>query len=86
MKYGSIKSKQVLELGNYSFLKTDFQNNIYLYNKNYNYLKEFSNNDYIQKINNLDNLDSFIIIHPDLLNYAKTNTLLLNICFNKCKK
>ena len=82
MKYGSIKSKQVLELGNHYILKTDFRNNIYVYDENYNYIKEFSNKDYIQKINKLDNDESFIIIQPDLFKYAKS----INEDLNKCKK
>ena len=73
MNHKNVESKQVLELGNHSFLKTDFYNHIYLYDKDYNFQKVFSNDDYIQKINNLENVDSFIIIQPDLLKYTKSD-------------
>ena len=73
MKFKNIKSKQVLELGNHHFLKTDFRNNIYVYDENYNYLNDFVNDNYIQKINNINDENSFVIIQTDLFKYASSN-------------
>ena len=73
MRHYNIKSKQVLELGNHSFVKTDFNNNIYLYDEDFNFQKTLSNDNYIKKINKLGEPDSFIIIQPDFLKYANSN-------------
>ena len=78
MKFKNIKSKQVLELGNHHFLKTDFRNNIYVYDENYNYLNELVNDNYIQKINNINDENSFVIIQTDLFKYASSNKRNLN--------
>ena len=74
MKYNDIKSKQLLELGNHYFLKTDFQNHIYVYDENYNYVNELINDKYIQKINNMNDADSFVIIQTDIFKYASSNS------------
>ena len=73
MKFGNIKSKQVLQLGNHYFIKIDFQNNIYMYDENYNYLKNYPNKFYIQKINNISDTNGFVIIQTDYFKYASSN-------------
>ena len=71
MKYGNIKSKQLLELGNHYFLKTDFNNNIYMYDENYDFLNKIENKDYIQKIANLNETNKLLIIHTGEFKYTR---------------
>ncbi len=76
MNFGNIKSKQILELGNNCFVKIDFHNIVYIYNKDYYYSTHFNNNEYIHKINNLNKIDdNLVIIETNYFKYTNLNDL-----------
>ena len=74
MNFENSKSKQILELGNNNFVKINYKNIVYIYNKDYIHSKNFNNNEYIQKINNL-NKNEYVIIETNKFKYCDSNNL-----------
>ena len=74
MNFENSKSKQILELGNNNFVKINYKNIVYIYNKDYIHSKNFNNNEYIQKINNL-NKNEYVIIETNKFKYYNSNNL-----------